>query len=719
MKSPLSAQGFHPFFLIVFGLPQLLLAQASVPRPDHVLIVMEENVTFSRVLSSPSLQYMHRLIGQGALFITSYALTHPSEPNYLGLFSGSTQGVGDDSCPHTFGGPNLGSQLFAAGLTFVGYAEDLPAVGSGTCESGGYVRRHCPWVNFSNLPHAANRPFSTFPTNFDELPTVCFVIPTVQHDLHSGSGAAADGWLFRNIDPYVRWAATHNSLLIVSWDEGDQTHNQIATFLVGPMVQPGRYGERITHYTVLRTIEEMYGLAPLGAAAHVEPMTSPWKADSIQSPLTIELDSPMAGQRVFVPTNIELAATASSTGRSIRAVEFFQRAQKLGEVTNAPFHLTWTNPPSGDYSFAAHVIDDNGQTRWSRSVAVRVVSTPYPDAQGNYAGLFYETDGVRAARSGRVAVTLTKFGTYSGTLQWAGHRQGFSGALDWTGQATNQVEDALGNLLELELAFDLSGTGTRLTGRLMAPDWMAPLQAGRAVFSSLHRAPWADHYTVMLPDDDTAADSPSGDGVGFVVVTDAGLARWVGTLADGTPFTQSATLSSDGAWPLFAPIYANQGLILGWLHFTNGPAPGLGGRTIWIKPTVSLSKYYPGGFTNQSDVLGSVYHPPAGTGGKVVTFADGQIQFSEGNQPAPFTNVISILGHNQFTNLSSNALNLAFHPATGLLSGYVVDPWTGRRSLLKSAVLQNQDIAVGFCLGTNLSGSVLLESRTGLEQGAN
>jgi hypothetical protein len=704
---------FVLFLLVCPGLSRPVFAQKSVPRPDHVVIVMEENLTLSRVLTAPSLGYIHSLIDQGALFISSFALTHPSEPNYLALFSGSMQGVSDDSCPHTFSAPNLGSQLLAAGMSFAGYSESLPYAGSSTCESGGYVRRHCPWVNFSNLPRSANLPFSSFPANFNELPTVCFVIPTLQHDLHSGSGADADNWLLRHLGHYVEWAATNNSLLIISWDEGDRVNNQIATILVGPMVQPGRYGERITHYTVLRTLEEMYGLAPLGGAARAEPITSSWTPDSIQPPVTVELSSPIDGWRLRAPTNIELVATASASGSAVRSVEFFQRTKKLGEATNSPFAFTWTNPPPGDYFLVAHAIDELGRTKWSRSVEVRVAAplNPFPAVQGNYSGLFYETNEVRAASSGRITVTTTGRGTYSGALQWSGRRRSFSGSLDLSGHATDRLTGPLTNVLTLELALDLSNPASRLTGRLVDAAWVAELQADRAVFdSTTHRAPWANHYTMALPDDETPM-SPAGDGVGSVTLKVGGGVRLAGTLADGTPLTQAANISGDGDWPLFAPLYAGRGSLLGWLRFTNGLAPGFGGRVSWIKPSLAAATFYPGGFTNESAAVGSVYHPPAGFGAGVVTFSNGQILFSEGNQAATFTNLVSFGANNRITNLSSNGLTLAFHPATGRLSGFVIEPSNGHRLFLTGTVLQNQDIAVGFCLGTNLSGSVLLQPR--------
>src|SRR5436853_945222 len=85
--------------------------QSSVPRPDHVVVVMEENHSYSEIIGSSAAPYINGLASQGALFTDSYGVEHPSQPNYLDLFSGSNQGITDDSCPHTFSAPNLGSEL--------------------------------------------------------------------------------------------------------------------------------------------------------------------------------------------------------------------------------------------------------------------------------------------------------------------------------------------------------------------------------------------------------------------------------------------------------------------------------------------------------------------------------------------------------------------------------------------------------------------------------
>src|SRR5262249_22937204 len=158
----------------------------GVPTPSHVVIAIEENHAYNQIIGSSSAPYINSLANSGALFTQSFAITHPSEPNYLAFFSGSTQGITDDSCPHTFGPPDLGGELIAAGLTFGGYSEDLPSVGSTVCTSGSYARKHNPWVNFTDVPSSDNLPFTSFPTNFSTLPTVSIVVPNQQNDMHDG-----------------------------------------------------------------------------------------------------------------------------------------------------------------------------------------------------------------------------------------------------------------------------------------------------------------------------------------------------------------------------------------------------------------------------------------------------------------------------------------------------------------------------------------------------
>jgi hypothetical protein len=249
-------------------------ADVTLPRPGHVVVVMMENHSYSDIIGNPDAPYINSLAAQGASFSRSYAVTHPSEPNYLALFSGSTTGLDDDSCPHTFTGPNLASELAAAGLTFTGYSESMPRDGYTGCTAGEYARKHNPWVNFTNVPSADNRTFAAFPSDYAKLPTVAFVVPNLNNDMHDGTIAQGDAWLKANIGGYAQWAKAHDSELVVTWDEDDNSSaNRIPTILVGAHVRPGTYDEQITHYSLLRTIEDFYRLPAAAESAGAAPIS--------------------------------------------------------------------------------------------------------------------------------------------------------------------------------------------------------------------------------------------------------------------------------------------------------------------------------------------------------------------------------------------------------------------------------------------------------------
>jgi acid phosphatase len=128
------------------------------------------------------------------------------------------------------------------------------------------------------VPSTDSVPFSSFPTNYANLPTISFVIPDLRDDMHDGTIQQGDSWLQTHLQGYVTWSKTNNSLLIVTFDE-DQgtTSNQIATIFVGPMVKPGKYSENINHYNVLRTLEAIYGLPYAGKSASATTITDVWR----------------------------------------------------------------------------------------------------------------------------------------------------------------------------------------------------------------------------------------------------------------------------------------------------------------------------------------------------------------------------------------------------------------------------------------------------------
>ena len=247
------------------------------PAYDHVVIVVEENHSAYQLVGAA---YFNSLAARGARFTHMYAITHPSQPNYVALFSGSTQGVTNDAV-YSLSAPNLYDLLAASGHSFAGYSEDLPTAGFTGASSGLYVRKHAPWVSFASVPASVNLPFTAFPSDYSQLPTVSFVIPNLDNDMHDGTIAQADAWLAANLNAYGYWAVSHNSLLIVTFDEPYDSEpaatTPIATCLVGAGVIPGAVVQSdCTLYSILRLVEEIYRLPSLGSEAVAPQIRGPW-----------------------------------------------------------------------------------------------------------------------------------------------------------------------------------------------------------------------------------------------------------------------------------------------------------------------------------------------------------------------------------------------------------------------------------------------------------
>ena len=260
-----------------------------------------ENINGNEIPSAAS-PYLNSLISQGTTLSAAYGLIHTSAPNYGELFAGSDNGILDGVIPAApFYTPNLGAELRQNGYTFVGYAQSMPSVGYTGLTSGAYTRGHNVWVNWQNdppdatanqLPSTTNLPFTLFPTSaagFAQLPTVSFVTPDNDHNMHNGSTLAqrlsnGDNFLKNSLDGYYQWAKTHNSLLIVTADEDDRNltgnFNQIPTLFAGANVRPGAaVAQPYTLHDVLRTVEDMYALPHAAAANTARPIAGAFVGD--------------------------------------------------------------------------------------------------------------------------------------------------------------------------------------------------------------------------------------------------------------------------------------------------------------------------------------------------------------------------------------------------------------------------------------------------------
>ncbi len=241
-------------------------AATPVPTFDHIVVVMEESHSFNQIVGDTTdAPYINNtLIGGGALLSNYFAISHPSEPNYLAIYAGSDFGITDDNF-HSSPDPTLDTVLASGGKSFTGFVENPDA-----------KQAHNPWEFFPEGT-GAESDFSNFPTTtagFSSLPTVSFVIPNLQDDMHDGTIQQGDTWLQQNINAYAQWAVTHNSLLVVVWDEDDGTqHNQVPAIFYGANVNPGVYGTLYNHYDTLSTLVAGYGLTGPRNAAAAAPIT--------------------------------------------------------------------------------------------------------------------------------------------------------------------------------------------------------------------------------------------------------------------------------------------------------------------------------------------------------------------------------------------------------------------------------------------------------------
>jgi sulfur relay (sulfurtransferase) complex TusBCD TusD component (DsrE family) len=350
-----------------------------------------------------------------------------------------------------------------------------------------------------------------------------------------------------------------------------------------------------------------------------------------QVPPAIALTSPANNASFTAPATISLAANVTANGHPITKVQFYKGDTLLGEGTNAPYAFTWGSVPVGAYRLTARLVYDAGATLDSTpAVNVLVAAATPPDAplplamdtlapnlstqsvtaSGTYSGLFYQDDAVRVASAGSFTLSVTPRGNYSGHLQIGTNRYSFSGLLNAENNGATQVisrDD--GPALSLDFQLGTGGQVNQVTGHLTDGTWASTLAGYRSVFGKGYPAPFAGNYTLVIPGYDANPSLPAGNGFGTLNVSSGGQVNFVGTLADGTKVSQSATVSGNGYWPLYLPLYSGNGFLMSWLAFASNTNSDLAGRLIWFKPADSTSAYYPGGFTCEGDAFGSVYLP--------------------------------------------------------------------------------------------------------------
>jgi acid phosphatase len=249
-----------------------------VPHFTHIVVILFENKSYDDVIGSAAAPTFNRLARTGALLTRYYAVAHPSLPNYLALVSGSTHGVTTDCTTCSVRARNLVDLLEAGRRSWKVYAEGLPRSGFTGAQSGRYVKKHNPFLYFPDV--ATNRrrrqrivPLSQLRSDLAarRLPSFSLVVPDLCHDMHDCPVATGDGWLRGVLPALLGSGRLASGVVFVAFDEGPFSDTaggggHIPVLAVGPTVRPGaKSAALLSHYNLLRTIEDALGPATAGA----------------------------------------------------------------------------------------------------------------------------------------------------------------------------------------------------------------------------------------------------------------------------------------------------------------------------------------------------------------------------------------------------------------------------------------------------------------------
>ncbi len=255
------------FFLILF---LFFVSSSAFAIPQKVVEVIFENTDYSGAIGQP---FFAQLAKAGVLLTNFRAIGHPSQPNYVAMVGGATDGVSGDG-QYNITANHLGDLLEAKSKTWKVYAELYPGNCYQGMTKGKYARKHVPFISFTNVQSNSARcanivDGTTFARDFQnkQLANYSMYVPDLNHDGHDTGVAYADNWFSQTFGPLFQdTSSMQNVLFIITFDEDDgSTNNHVYTVLYGPDVVPGKStAAAYNHYSVLRTIEEIFQLGTLG-----------------------------------------------------------------------------------------------------------------------------------------------------------------------------------------------------------------------------------------------------------------------------------------------------------------------------------------------------------------------------------------------------------------------------------------------------------------------
>lgn len=361
-------------------------ATAQVPRSNHVVVVVEENHSYSSVIGNSAMPYLNSLASQYGLATQYYANTHPSIGNYFEMTTGQII-TNNDSFSSTVTADNIVRHMLSAGKTWKSYAESLPYVGYTGGDVYPYSRHHNPFSYFSDVVNSSVEklnlvPFTHFATdlNNNALPDFSFIVPNKLDDAHDGTLAQADYWLKTRVGPLLSNAAFQkDGILIIVFDESfdtDTAHGggHVAAVVVGPKVKKGFKSTTFyQHQHMLRTVMEALGMTTFpGSAASVYDMGGMFLSSTstvcTASSNGVTICSPTNGSTVASPVHVTAAAKSSLA--SITAMRVYVDNTSVYSVNAASIN-TYLSIASGTHSMVVQAWDATGAV-YKSSLSIQV-----------------------------------------------------------------------------------------------------------------------------------------------------------------------------------------------------------------------------------------------------------------------------------------------------------------------------------------------------------
>ena len=259
-------------------------ARATVPAFSHIFEIVMENHEYGSVIGRPDAPYVNNLAATYGLATNYFAASHPSLPNYFALTAGSTFGIASDCTTCYVNATNIADQVESSGRSWKAYMEDMPTACYMGASAGNYAMKHNPFMYYTDIRDNAARcaahvvPFTQFGVDMSagQVPNFVWITPNMCNDTHDCSVSTGDAWLGTVVPRIIGSAAFRNGgVLFITWDEGssnasccgDAWGGHVATLVISPKSIAGaRSSIAENHYSLLRTIEDGFGLVHLGAA---------------------------------------------------------------------------------------------------------------------------------------------------------------------------------------------------------------------------------------------------------------------------------------------------------------------------------------------------------------------------------------------------------------------------------------------------------------------